>query len=260
MHYPKVAQSKNIAATAAHIDILPTLAEICNAALPERKIDGKSLLPLIENTKQDWPERPLFFYWTRRYPELYNNMAIHKGDYKLVGHTDFDAEINDFELFNVKKDPYEQYNILDENTELAVGMKTKMDSIYQELISSENIIHQPLIEIGNPNENPVILNRNDADGQRGIWAQEEVFGKWNVKINKGTYDIRIKFIKPLEAGGTFLLEINGIVNRVSNDEITDVLEMKNIELSDYEGELIPTYFVSGKRIFPFWVELEKQFN
>jgi len=259
MHYPNISQSKHIAATTAHIDILPTLAEICNASLPEHKIDGRSLLPLIESRERDWAERSLFFYWTRRYPELYNNMAIHKGDYKLVGHTDFDAEITDFELFNLKNDPYEQYNVLDENTELADVLKNEMDSIYRELIASENIIHQPLIEIGNPKENPVILNRNDADGDRGIWAQEEVFGKWNVKVSKGTYDVRIKFIKPVEAGGTLLLETNGIVQHKLNREKTDRIVLENVVLPDLEGELIPTYFVGGKKIFPFWVELEKKF-
>jgi len=259
MHYPNISQSKHIAATTAHIDILPTLAEICNASLPDSKIDGRSLLPLIESRDRDWAERSLFFYWTRRYPELYNNMAIHKGDYKLVGHTDFDAEISDFELFNLKNDPYEQYNVLDENTELADVLKNEMDSIYRELIASENIIHQPLIEIGNPKENPVILNRNDADGDRGIWAQEEVFGKWNVKVSKGTYDVRIKFIKPVEAGGTLLLETNGIVQHKLIMEKTDLIVLENVVLPDLEGELIPTYFVGGKKIFPFWVELEKKF-
>lgn len=258
MHYPQQTRAKHISATTAHIDILPTLAEICNAQLPKNKIDGKSLVPLIENDEPLWPERSLFFYWTRRYPELYNNMALHKGDYKLVGMTSYDAPISEFELYDISKDPYELENIIAENSDLAAGLKAEMNQVYRELISSENIIHQPLIEIGNPNENPVILNRNDADGQRGIWAQEEVFGKWNVKVNRGTYDVRVKFIKPVEAGGTLLLETNGVVHRQLNSEDTDIVEMHDVALPAYEGELIPTYFAGGKKIFPFWVELEKQ--
>ena len=44
---------------AAHIDILPTLAQICNVELPkERIIDGKSLLPLIMGKEVDWLNRP----------------------------------------------------------------------------------------------------------------------------------------------------------------------------------------------------------
>lgn len=258
INYPGFAEPKHISATTAHIDILPTIAEMCNIPLPQdRTIDGKSLQPLIEGSNTDWPERSLFFYWTRRYPELYNNMALQKGKYKLVGMTSFDARTSDFELFNIEADPYELNNIIKENAELAAVLKSEMNSIYRELIVSENILHQPLIEIGNPNENPVILNRNDADGERGIWAQEAVFGKWNVKVNKGTYSVRIKFIQPVEAGGTLLFENNGIVYRKENTENTDLIVLNDVVLPDSEGELIPTYFVKGKKIFPFWVEMEK---
>ncbi|WP_340114220.1 arylsulfatase [Maribellus mangrovi] len=259
IHYPGLPEPKHISATAAHIDILPTIAEMCHVSLPPEKIiDGKSLQPLLEDSNTDWVERPLFFYWTRRYPELYNNMALQNGKYKLVGMTSFDARISDFELFNIESDPYEQKNIIEENTELAAGLKSEMDSMYRELIASENIVNPPLIEIGNQNENPVILNRNDADGERGIWAQEEIFGKWNVKVNKGTYSVKIKFIKPVEAGGTVLLETNGIVHRKVITVNTDIIIMNDVELPDLEGELIPTYFIKGKKIFPFWVEMEKQ--
>ena len=108
MRYPGV-ESKDVNVTTAHIDVLPTIAEICGTKLPgQRVIDGKSLFPLITKENCDWKERSLFFYWTRRYPELYNNIALYKGDYKLVGFTSFDAGIADFELYNIKDDPYEQ--------------------------------------------------------------------------------------------------------------------------------------------------------
>ena len=140
---------------------------------------------------------------------------------------------------------------------IAKKLKAELDLVYQELIGSENIIHQPLIEIGNKNENPVILNRNDADGERGIWAQEEVLGKWNVKVNKGKYNIKFKFVKPVEAGGILLLETDGIVNRMENNENTDVLEIIDVHLPEYECELFSNYFIAGKKILPFWIELEK---
>ena len=184
-------------------------------------------------------------------------MALYKGDYKLVGFTSFDAGIGDFELYNIKDDPYEQENILPENTDIAKKLKTELDLTYRDLISSENIVHQPLIEIGNKNENPVILNRNEADGERGIWAQEDVFGKWNVRVNPGKYTVKFKFVQAIEGGGTLLLETNGVVNRMVNSENTDVLEMKNVDLPGYEGELMANYFSSGKKILPFWIELEK---
>ena len=86
LRYPaRFEGNKDIETMAAHIDILPTLAEICNAPLPsDRTIDGKDLTPLLNRKTVDWADRPIFFYWTRRYPELYNNISLQKGNLKLV--------------------------------------------------------------------------------------------------------------------------------------------------------------------------------
>lgn len=260
MRYPKLFEgNKDVETTSAHIDILPTLAQLCNVDMPkDRIIDGKNLVPLIKGEQVDWAKRPLFFYWTRRYPELYNNMALQKGIYKIVGHTDYNAAIENFELFDIEKDPYEQNNIALENKELAHELKSELDKHYLALINSENLIHPSSIVVGSPHENPVTLNRNDADGARGIWAQEEVYGKWNVSIAEGHYNIKFKFIKPVKANGRMYLETNAIINQIKNEiDDTDVIEMKNIHLPKLEGELIPFYAIGSKRIFPFWVEIEK---
>jgi len=252
--------NKDIETNAAHIDILPTLAELCNVKLPQNKIiDGKNLLPLIKDENVSWSERTLFFYWARRYPELYNNMAMQKGNYKLVGMTDYDSEINDFELFDIDKDPYEQNNMVLEQKNIATNLKSELTSIYTELINSNNLITSPRIVIGSEHENPVILNRNDAGGERGIWAQEEIYGKWKVSIHEGIYDIKFKFIKPVKANGKMYLETNTILNQKKNKtDNTDIIEMKNVFLPQIHCDLIPFYAVGSKKIFPFWVELKKK--
>ena len=183
---------KAIETTVANIDIFPTLADLCNVAIPQdRIIDGKSLMPLINGENTSWTNRSLFFYWNRRYPELYHNMAVLKDNYKLVGNTDFDASIDQFELYNIKDDPFELNNLIQDDQALASDLKIEMDRLYQELIHSENMVNPPRIIIGSEHENPVFLNRNDADGERGIWAQDEIFGKWNVEILQGTYNFQV---------------------------------------------------------------------
>ncbi len=259
LRYPALyAGNKDIETTAAHIDILPTIAKICNVDIPKTtKIDGRNLLPLMNDQKVGWADRPLFFYWSRRYPELYNNIALQKANYKLVGHTDYNAKIEEFQLFNIKTDPQEQRNIVVENINIAKDLKNDLDKIYQELISSENILNPPRIKLGSDFENPVLLNRNDADGQRGIWDQEEVFGKWRVEIAEGYYDFKFKFIKPIDAAGRMFLETNTFVNQMRNNIRTDIIEMNNIHLPEMKCDLIPFYLVDNKRIFPFWIEVKK---
>jgi arylsulfatase len=103
-----------------------------------------------------------------------------KGKYKLVGHTSFDDGIEGFQLFNLEKDPYELENIAGDNQSMARELKQEMDGYLHELTASPHLLNPPRISIGTEHENPVYLNRNDAAGKRGIWTQEEVFGKWLV--------------------------------------------------------------------------------
>ncbi len=263
MNVPRSVTKKNnkdIDQPAAHIDLMPTLAELCQAQLPtDRTIDGKSLLPLLKDQQVDWPDRSLFFYWTRKYPELYNNMALQRNGYKLVAKTDYNASIDQFELYNLNTDPFEKNNLVSSHTSQANMLKSELDALYTELITSENLIHQPLIKVGRPEENPIYLNRNDAGGERGIWNQEEIHGKWAVDVAEGVYTIRFRFIKPISAGGKMYLEAGAQVNQMINKEDgIETLEMKDVSLQAFQGDLIPFYAVQGRKIFPFWVEMEKQ--
>ncbi len=78
--------NKNIAVTS---DILPTIAEITQQALPDRPIDGVSLLPFIKNPKMERTD-PIFFWQfdTRSAfpdnPEHYIDPALQEGTTPLV--------------------------------------------------------------------------------------------------------------------------------------------------------------------------------
>jgi arylsulfatase len=260
MQYPaKFKKEADIDVMAAHIDILPTLADLCQVPVPTTNpIDGKNLVPLLNGKGVDWTDRSLFFYWTRRYPELYNNIALQKSNFKLVGHTNYNAQLNDFNLFNLKEDPYEQNNLINDNPKIAADLKGEIDGFYKELINSKNIINPPRIVVGSVHENPVYLSRNDADGERGIWNQEDIYGFWKVKIMEGTYNFKYKFLNPLKPNGKMYLETNAIVNQLKIDkEDLDVIEMKNVKLPEMECDLIPFYYIGSQKILPFWVEIEK---
>ena len=261
LQYPaKFKKPKDIDGMAAHIDLLPTLAELCNVPLPkDRKIDGKNLLPLIKNRWVE--ERSFYSYWTRKYPELYNNMALQRGDYKLVGKTDFDAVLSDFELYNIGEDPNERTNIINQNIEIATDLKLEMDETYSELINSRNFVSPPRITIGSEYENPIFLNRNDAGGERGVWNQEELFSYWSVNGNEGHYKINFKFIKPVPSGGRMFLETKGVINqkKIKGDSL-ETISFDNVYLPPGAYDFMPFYLLENKKIFPFWVEIKKFTN
>lgn len=261
IRYPMAfAGGRKVETTAAHIDVLPTLAHLCHVKIPDdRTIDGKNLLPVIKGEQVDWANRPLFFYWNRRYPELYSNMAIQEGNMKLVGHADYDAKATDFELFNISKDPGEQHNLVAEDTKLATTMKSDLDHMLNDLVNSKNLLTPLRIVIGSDKENPVILNRNDAEGQHDIGTQQEVYGLWKVSIVKqGKYNIRFKFIKPVLEKGKMYLETKPIVYQMQWNQLgKDQIEMKNVRFEQMDYDFVPYYSMRGKKIFPLWVEVEK---
>ena len=263
LRYPALnIRDRDIDAVAAHIDVLPTVAGICKAPVPQdRKIDGIDLMPLIKGEKDAREERSLFFYWTRHNPELYNNIALMKGKFKLVGQTDYNSGADMFQLFDIEKDPYELHNIVKEYQAVGEELKSDLNTIFRELTDSENMINPPCIEVGTNFEDPVILNRNDAGGERGIWEQEEVFGKWNLCVQEGYYDLKFMFIKPVPANGRMVIDTRSIAYQIRNiKENALVLEMKNVFLPGTKTDLIPFYEAGPRRIFPLWVEMEKVRN
>ena len=254
LSYPKIHDAGlDIDNFSAHIDVLPSLLDLCDIETPKNiKIDGKNFL----NKSRE--ERSFFSYWTRKSPELYQNMSLNKGNYKLVGNTNYDSPIERFELFDIDNDPYEMENLIENKKELAIQMKLEMDNIYNELINSKNIKNKPRIIIGSEFENPTYLNRNDASGQRGIWAQNEIFGFWRIKALSGKYNFRFKFNNLNLTSGEMVIEVGNQVysKKVEVDDNGYAL-MENIHLNEGEFDLTPLFRYERKNIFPFWVEINK---
>ena len=254
LSYPKIHDAGlDLDNFSAHIDVLPSLLDLCDIETPKNiKIDGKNFL------NKSTEERSFFSYWTRKSPELYQNMSLNKGNYKLVGNTNYDSPIERFELFDIDNDPYEMENLIENKKELAIQMKLEMDNIYNELINSKNIKNKPRIIIGSEFENPTYLNRNDASGQRGIWAQNEIFGFWRIKALSGKYNFRFKFNNLNLTSGEMVIEVGSQVysKKVEVDDNGYAL-MENIHLNEGEFDLTPFFRYERKNIFPFWVEIDR---
>tara|TARA_B110001452_G_scaffold67119_2_gene53961 strand:+ start:270 stop:2006 length:1737 start_codon:yes stop_codon:yes gene_type:complete len=254
----KFKESKVINKMSAHIDVLPTILELCNLNVPnDRKIDGQSLVPFINSKSTN--DRFLFSYWTRRFPEKYINMSIQNDNYKLVGNNDFDSKIEEFELYDLVEDPNENNNIISQNIETARSFKKEMDNSIDDLLKSKNIKNPPRIIIGSEFENPTILNRNDASGERGVWAQNDIYTFWKVNFKKGIYDFKFKFKDSIANKGTLFTEINNRVYSKKIDKaINNTLEMNNISIDNSEFDLISFLKLDSKKIYPFWIEIYKQ--
>ena len=79
MRWPeKIKPGTIISNIAATIDILPTLAEITGVKNIKNKIDGKSLMPILNGVPGANPRNELYYYYGEKL------IAVRKGKYKLV--------------------------------------------------------------------------------------------------------------------------------------------------------------------------------
>lgn len=143
VHYPKkIKPNTVINAPAMGIDWLPTLAEWTKSSLPEKKIDGLSLVPLLTGDSSQSPHENFFFYY--RTNELH---AVRHTDWKLyVPHTyrslngrqgtndgfpiAYDMNtMAEAELYDLANDPEENYNVAAKFPEMVEKMNAIADSI-----------------------------------------------------------------------------------------------------------------------------------
>jgi len=131
---------------ASTIDILPTLAAITNSSLPEKKIDGVNILPLMLGDEDANPRKTFLYYYRRNSLE-----AIRKGNWKLVfahpgrtyigfkpGVDGFPGSTNenfDFEegLYDLRRDPGERYNVKEYYPDVVAELKKLADEARTDL-------------------------------------------------------------------------------------------------------------------------------
>lgn len=141
-HWPGTLDNRTVTELAAHVDVLPTLAELAGATV-EEGLDGRSLLPLMEDAAAPWPERMLFDHQgTWRHgnsgPHIHSACTVRWGKYHLVRnarvcesncplcgtilHLVFggkdDVMAHDWELYDLITDPGERDNIAMEQPEV----------------------------------------------------------------------------------------------------------------------------------------------
>jgi arylsulfatase A len=109
------------------IDLLPTIAAISGAELPEKKIDGKSIVPLLEGRENASTPHDAYFYRTA---------AVRSGNWKLINGG----------LYDLSKDISESNNVAKDNPEVVARLKALLTAHKAEL----NQNRRPAGQVGNP--------------------------------------------------------------------------------------------------------------
>lgn len=197
IHWPakKMTAGIDIKALTGHIDILPTLIDLCKLKTPAKasyKMSGKSLAGLLAGKKQSWPERALFVHCqnTEEYQKWRNSAVITK-KWRLV---------NKDELYNIKSDPGQKTNVAANNPEVVASLRKKYDAYWSEIKAGKTPFQRPEVGSGKIDYTWLACDAWIADNKKPIiWNQPHVneglrnFGYWPLTVvRQATYTVEVR--------------------------------------------------------------------
>ena len=184
-----IAGGRDIEKLAAHIDVLPTLAELADLQLPSTtQLDGTSLVPLLRDGAAPWPERILITDSQRvDHPVKWRKSAVMEDRWRLI---------NGGELYDLRADPRQAADISAEHPGTVARLRQAYETWWAGLAPS--LSRYARIVLGSDRQNPTWLSTHDIHGEV-VWLQSQVEegmhgdGYWSVEVERaGLYEIRLR--------------------------------------------------------------------
>jgi len=127
IHWPGISDGgKDIQQLSGHIDIFPTLADICGLKLSDtHKFDGISVAPILRGQNKTVERYFIARNDRLRNPRKFYNSMIRDSKYKLV---------NGEELYDLEADPAEKNNLKEQFPDIAERLKTQYSQWWDETI------------------------------------------------------------------------------------------------------------------------------
>ena len=195
-HWPQgdLKGGRDVAPITAHVDILPTLLDICGIKKPDQvTFDGVSLVPLLKRQEGKWPDRILVTDSQRvKDPIKWRKSSVMTDRWRLI---------NGKQLYDMQQDPGQKKDVADRHPEVVQRLTKFYDAWWTEL--EPTFQQNTRIYLGHPAENPARLTSHDwittgttpwnqGHVRRGLNGAANT-GFWNVKVAEaGTYTIELR--------------------------------------------------------------------
>ena len=263
IQWPKgrIGGGKNISALSTHMDILPTLIDLCQLKKTDHlQFDGRSLAPLLRNHIPEWPDDRTVFIHNQRveFPIKDKEYQVLTEKWRLVK-----REKN--ELYNIQEDP-------GQTKDLAAQYPQVVENLYQRYqkwwdYASTDVDKYESISIGSNHENVVTLfphSSHTRDG-KAIWVvRVEQEGRYALRLNRWPDESRKRIVE--NSKGDKQLPIQSVNLRVGNIDstknITSEMHSVNFVLDLSAGitciEISFNQGVTAKPIGSGWVYVERK--
>jgi len=186
-----LAHGKDVPDLNAHIDVLPTLIDLCSLSLPKpAEFDGRSFKQQLYAPAKALPPRVVCVETQRTMlPEKWNKMTAMRGTWRLVNKT---------ELYDVAVDPGQKNNIIDQHPEMAQTLSAEADAYWKKVTPGDRDPTRPVI--GTRHDPETFLTSEDWYSDKappwnhGTVAQGKPGnGLWHVHVSKsGRYQIEAR--------------------------------------------------------------------
>ena len=192
-HWPGggLTHSRDVEPITAHVDLLPTLIDLCGLDTADIDLDGISLKPLLYGTPTDWPERTLVVESQRiRDPEKWRNCSVMTSRWRLV---------NGGELYDMPSDPGQQRDVSVEHPDVVETLRGAYEAFWTRVTHGDEELARPCL--GTSVQDEIFLSSIDwvAEESERPWNQGHVaagldgFGVWHAHIGKaGRYQLEVR--------------------------------------------------------------------
>ena len=239
----KIEAGKSVERLTAHIDVLPTMIELCDLKAPEIEFDGSDIGALLHTDGADWAERTLVVESQRVVdPIKWRKSAVMNDRWRLV---------NGKELFDLKADPRQAKDLAAEYPEVVQKLRNEYDIFWND-VSREHDLTSYMV-IGSDRSPIVSLSSHDwLIDKLPPWHQnhvkngavaEESF--WAIEVEQdGEYEISLRRW-PVEADkgindGTYGKAFNYKTARLKIGDVDETIDIP-------EGAKEVTFKVSLKK-------------
>ncbi len=186
---------RSIEPITAHVDILPTLIDLCGVAPPEGvQFDGRSIASLLKGDSADrWPDRILVTDSQRvRDPIKWRKSAVMTSRWRLI---------NGRELYDIKADAGQRQDVAPAHPLVVERLRNFYESWWNELLPTFS--EDAAIHLGHPAENPTRLTSHDWITTRSTpWNQAHIRRALNGEPNTGFWNVEVV------AGGEYEIQLS----------------------------------------------------
>ncbi len=187
----RIEAGKTVEELTAHLDVLPTLIELCDLEAPEIAFDGTSVKDLLYTDAQTWEDRTLIVENQRVIdPIKWRKHSVMTNQWRLV-----DGK----ELYNISTDPKQTNDIAAQHPDVLAKLKSEYESFWADVSSEHDLTSY--MAIGSEKSPIVALSSHDWLYKKlPAWNQGHVIKgdvavetHWAIEVEQaGDYEISLR--------------------------------------------------------------------